>query len=420
MRIVCATSFSEHSTAAVRAAAALASRLGEPLALVHAVPGEEQRESAALRMENALRPLRARAGLVVEGEVVVGPVAEALTRAADARRADLLVLAGARAEASMLGVADAVLQRCAIPCLVVRGAEPFEAWASGERPLKAVLGVDASVPFASARAFLAKLAAHGPISAGAAHVYWPPVEYARLGLPQPLMFTEPDPALEEVLSGEVAHEVGTFPPGVAPQVRLRIGIGWTGDQLVAMAEEERADLLVMGSHRRRGVGKLWSVSHHAVRNATMSVVCVPAEAARRPADAEIPEMASVLAATDLSPSGDQAIPYAFSLVRPGGTVHLLHALPTAPSEDGRRELEQRLRALVPAQAVEQAKLAAVEVVWGEPSAAIASAAERMGADAICVGSHSRGAVARVVLGSVSQALLGKTRRPVLVVPRRAE
>jgi nucleotide-binding universal stress UspA family protein len=168
------------------------------------------------------------------------------------------------------------------------------------------------------------------------------------------------------------------------------------------------------------VGKLWSVSHHAVRNATMAVASVPVEAAHRAAGAEIPELTEVLAATDFSPSGDQAVPYAFSLVRPGGTVHLVHALHTAPSEEDRRKLERQLRALVPAQAAEQAKCAAVEVVWGEPSEAIASAAERMGADAICVGSRARGALAKAVLGSVSQALLGRTRRPVLVVPRKAE
>jgi nucleotide-binding universal stress UspA family protein len=276
------------------------------------------------------------------------------------------------------------------------------------------------VPFVAARGFLSKLAAHGKVAATAAHVYWPPAEYERLGLPQPLMFTEVDPALEEVLSGEVAREVGILPPGASPQVKLRIGMGWTGDQLVAMAEEEGADLLIIGTHRRKGMGKLWSVSHHAVRNAPMSVASIPAGAAHRAADAEIPELRDVIAATDFTPSGDLAVPYAFSMVKPGGTVHLVHASHSAPSEAERRELERRLRALVPLKAAEQAKRAEAEVVWGEPSEAIARAAERMGADAICVGSHARGTLAKVVLGSVSQGLLGKTRRPVLVVPRRAE
>src|SRR3954469_21755366 len=100
MSVISATSFSERSAAAVRAAAALASRLGEPLALVHAVAGEEQREAAALEMEDALRRVGERAGLVVEGQVVVGPAAEAVARFAESRRAGLLVIAGAREQAS--------------------------------------------------------------------------------------------------------------------------------------------------------------------------------------------------------------------------------------------------------------------------------------------------------------------------------
>jgi nucleotide-binding universal stress UspA family protein len=420
MSIVCATGFSARSGTAVRAAAALAGRMGEPLVLVAAVEREEDREGAALSMEATVRTLRERPGLVVDGNVLVGPAAEVVARFAEKVKADLLVIAGAQPQAARLGVPDALFQTCAVPCLVVRQSEPFEAWAKGERSLKAMLGADASVPFVAARGFLAKLAQRGPVEATAAHVYWPPAEYERLGLPQPLIFTDADPALEEVLSGEVAREVGAIPPGASPRVRLRIGMGWTGDQLVAMAQEDEADLLVIGTHHRRGMGKLWSVSHHAVRNAPMSVACIPAEAAPRAADAELPELREVLAATDLSPAGDQAVPYAFSLVRPGGTVHLVHALHAAPSEDDRRKVEGRLRALVPVKAVEQAKRAEVEVVWGEPSEAIARAAERVSADAICVGTHSRGTLAKAVLGSVSQALLGRTRRPVLVVPRRAE
>ena len=420
MSIVCATSFSARSEEAMNAAAALAGRLGEKLLIVHAVPREDGCDAAAPTLEDALHPLRAQPGLEVDGEVLVGPTAEAVARFAESRQAGLVVVAGGRAQASRLGVPDAILQTCAVPCLVVRQGAPFEAWAKGERALKVMLGVDASLPFVAARGFLAKLAERGPVAATAAHVYWPPAEYERLGLPQPLMFTEADPALEEVLSGEVAREVGLLPPGAAPRVRLRIGMGWTGDQLVAMAGEEGADLLVVGTHRRRGMGKLWSVSHHAVRNAPMSVASIPADAAHRAEQAAIPELREVIAATDFSPSGDQAVPYAFSLVRPGGTVHLLHARHSPPSASERRELEQRMKALVPARALEQAKRADAEVVWGEPSEAIARAAERLGADAICVGSHARGTLAKAVLGSVSQALLGKTRRPVLVVPRRVE
>jgi nucleotide-binding universal stress UspA family protein len=48
--------------------------------------------------------------------------------------------------------------------------------------------------------------------------------------------------------------------------------------------------------------------------------------------------------------------------------------------------------------------------------AIVHAAERLGADAIVLGSHGRTAVARALMGSVSQGGVRHARRPVLVVP----
>jgi nucleotide-binding universal stress UspA family protein len=56
------------------------------------------------------------------------------------------------------------------------------------------------------------------------------------------------------------------------------------------------------------------------------------------------------------------------------------------------------------------------VLFGDhPSAAIAAAAERLDADVICVASHGRRGLARAALGSVTEELMRKTQRPVLVV-----
>jgi nucleotide-binding universal stress UspA family protein len=232
---------------------------------------------------------------------------------------------------------------------------------------------------------------------------------------QPLTFSEPDPELERLLSAEVAHAVGILPPGNPTRVRLRMGVGSPGEQLAALAQEEHADLLVVGTHHRRGVGQLWSVSHHAVQRANMSVVCVPASTSAE--DAAIPSMSSVVAATDFSAIGDRAVPYAFGLLATGGTVHLVHVLPTEPTADERQRLEAKLRLLIPRVSGEHAKRGEAHVLWGEPSHAIAQAAERLDADAICVGSRARGSLAKAVLGSVSEALLARTDRPVLIVPR---
>ena len=52
---------------------------------------------------------------------------------------------------------------------------------------------------------------------------------------------------------------------------------------------------------------------------------------------------------------------------------------------------------------------------GEAATAIAQAAERMDADAIAIGSHGRGGLARAVLGSVAESITRHASKPVLVV-----
>jgi nucleotide-binding universal stress UspA family protein len=63
--------------------------------------------------------------------------------------------------------------------------------------------------------------------------------------------------------------------------------------------------------------------------------------------------------------------------------------------------------------------ATTELLVGDPAREIAAYADAQDADMIVVGSRGHGAIASVLLGSVSRGVLRESKRPVLVVRGRA-
>lgn len=94
----------------------------------------------------------------------------------------------------------------------------------------------------------------------------------------------------------------------------------------------------------------------------------------------------------------------------------------AGERQDRREIAAELREehrLVQeaAQSIRDAGIEATGLmVPGPPAKAIVEEAARLDADLIVLGSHGFGAVFKMLLGSVSSAVLKKSGRPVLIVP----
>jgi nucleotide-binding universal stress UspA family protein len=160
-----------------------------------------------------------------------------------------------------------------------------------------------------------------------------------------------------------------------------------------------------------------------------------AHRAEDPAGEHLPEFRRVLVATDLSELSNRAISYAYSMLRSGGTVRIVHveepfefANPihahhgTAAhhlEEERSRQLEHcraRLRALVPLEAEARGILTEVEVLHEDkPALAICEAAARFKADLICMASHGRSGFSRALLGSVAHAVMTMSTVPMLVL-----
>jgi len=448
MAIVCGTDFSEASNEAVEVASRLAVKMRKTLHLVHAldVPVEARgnapddpilsfAEAHLARRAERLRHSNVR----VVPHVKVGPPDEVLRDVASELSANLIVIGalGQRRPGTwQLGShADRTAERTHVPVLVVREAAAFERWVHGERPLRVVLGVDASLSSETAGRWITELAALGRCEVVLTHLYWAPEEFQRLGLGGFRSWGDTDPTITRSLEQEYSERFAALFSAAKVSYRLEPHFGRIGDGLAALAAKEQADLVVVGCHHRGALARAWegSVSRHVLRCAGTSVACIPA-----PTDAQelaTKTLRSVLVATDFSETGNAAIPLAYSAVTYAGHVHLVHVLEAShdpmtpydifasPEQDtpARAEARRQLQGLVPRDFGGAAATTHVHLLEEKkPQTAICQAAERLGVDLICLGTHGRTGLSRAILGSVAGAVLEQTRRPVLLArPPRA-
>jgi nucleotide-binding universal stress UspA family protein len=453
--IVCATDFSPQAEAALGWAATLARRAGGHVDLVHVArayhedsrmlvfegalvdAANVQAASARLR-EEAERAARA-FDVSIRPHVLRGEPHEMILEHARQEEARLVVLGTcglASVERWMLGsVAERTVRAADRPVVLVpRRQEPNAFRAGAPRPpvVLAALGEHDDV---GVRRFVSSLRRDAPCDVTWTHLYWPLVEYARLGLRGPRDPVTPDPEIVANLEPTLRKRIEGLPGRGEVTLDVRPAWGDTTANLLVAAEDHGADLLVVGLEHRRGLGHLVSrpvAERLAVESRYVPIACVPAE--RGPAVAEIPSVRSVLAVTDFSELGNAAIPNAYGLLRGrGGVVELCtvheRALPSPAyayevaawqlSDLERAGIVKQLRALVPPEAASMGVTTHVSVVDGGKAAeAIVQASERLDVDAICLASHGRGGLARTVLGSVAAEVVHRARRPVLVVRKR--
>jgi nucleotide-binding universal stress UspA family protein len=447
--IICGTDFSENARQTGSVAATLATRLSAPLVLVNAtgllIQGStpEAYEAVGASFRNRLNEEAERLrelGATVEEILSPGAPDEVLVQLAEQRQARLLVVSslGLRAPTHWLlgSVAERLSESSPVPTLVVRDAAPFEAWARGDRPLNVFVGVDFTANSDAALRWIAELRQIGLCEVVAAYADWPPEETARLGVSRSFGLLENPPGMQRVLERDMQEKVARF-LGKEP-VRILVQGGWgrVDAQLIELAAEAQADLIVVGTHQWHGLSRLrhGSVSRGILYHSPTSVACVPTPTAPPIAGPRVRECRRVLAAADLDASHGFAAPYAYSIVNPGGTVRLVHVVEPFQSTNPligrhyqdlptRKEhaqqvaaSEARLRALAPTEAEARGIKTEVEVLENlDKAKAICAAAERFDADVVCIGGHTRPGFTAKILGSVAFGVLTQCRRPVLIV-----
>ncbi|HVR71772.1 MAG TPA: universal stress protein [Vicinamibacteria bacterium] len=297
-RILCATDFSEFSRPALEHAAALARWSGATLAVIHVVAppdfrligatpldaAERERGLEALRRfvepvtrSSAVRPV------LRKGQAAVEIAAESLAWAAD------LVVVGTHGRQGLehweLGsVAEQVIRTAPCPVLTVprRSRPPLPA---GEAPFRRVLcALDLGSSSAPTLEYALSLALRAGAATAVLHTMGDVPEDThrrppRLGVPlfaayRETVEKEARARLRELLPDEVRTACAVEEIVVAGKARR---------QIVRVAAEREADLVVMGAHGSRPVPLAWfgSTTTRVVRQASCPVLTVRPRAAAR-------------------------------------------------------------------------------------------------------------------------------------------
>jgi nucleotide-binding universal stress UspA family protein len=212
----------------------------------------------------------------------------------------------------------------------------------------------------------------------------------------------------------------------AISARSLIVTGTPFDGVLRAAAAEDADLVVMGSHRRRLLANVFvgTTTERVIRHGTRPVLMVNAE----------PEgpYQHVLTTTDLSETSVAALRRARKLgLTEGAHVGLLYAfdaaakgLVTLASSNGdltrdyvadeRTHMRHEVQAWIKTHDLPAP--ATLSLVEGPAAAEIVAEADAAGWELVVVGTHARSGVPRLLHGSVAEYVLRHVSRDVLAVP----
>lgn len=231
-----------------------------------------------------------------------------------------------------------------------------------------------------------------------------------VGAPQPqALMTEPcNTALET--AQEMADAAGAL-------IQTVCAAGEPHERIVDLAESGNRDLIVLGAKGHSFVERalLGSVTRRVIGYTQRDVLVVPPQA-------EV-GWQKILLATDASPASEAAVAKALDLARDyGGDLQVVAVMEfppqifaEPPEAAAWRDLLQTYVDAVAARAQAMNLPATGSVLEGTPYKAIVDLAQREKANLIVMGSHGRSGLKRLLMGSVTERVIGHAPCPVLVV-----
>jgi nucleotide-binding universal stress UspA family protein len=178
------------------------------------------------------------------------------------------------------------------------------------------------------------------------------------------------------------------------------------EDIVRHASKNHADMIIMGTYGKTEMKRLMmgSVTAMVIGHAPCNVLVVPLHAKV--------ECRNIILATDGSKYSEAAASEAIGIAKRCGTY--LIVISTASSEAEIASAKDNVNKVSEAAEKEGVKTTPV-IAKGKPYEAIIETSKQKKADLIVVGSHGRTGLARLLMGSVTERVIGHTEVAVLVV-----
>jgi nucleotide-binding universal stress UspA family protein len=206
-----------------------------------------------------------------------------------------------------------------------------------------------------------------------------------------------DAILETCMSTAIAYGVS------ATSMKLE---GPPAHAIAERAKETGADLVVVGTHGRRGIQRtlIGSVAEGVIRSCTPPVFVVP-----QSGSPSVSALKRALVCIDGSPASKMALAFAARIAEVEKTWLTLCTV-AEPEEMEERAAETLANAcrVVP----DTTASVDSQLLHGDAVTEISLLAEKTSADCIFVGTHGRAGIPRMILGSVASGLLQLSRVPI--------
>jgi nucleotide-binding universal stress UspA family protein len=214
------------------------------------------------------------------------------------------------------------------------------------------------------------------------------------------------------------------------QPELVVQTGVAADSILSFAQLQKADVIVMGTHGRRGFDRLMlgSVTDRVMRTAPCPVLVASKKPQGSAAVGEerghVHHLSRILFCADFSENSEGALKYAISATAEyDAELTLLHVLEGVPSqaetEEAMAAAADRLDKLIPLEGRKTLKIkTAVRI--GKPYAQIIQLALGTQIDLVTMGVRGRGALDVAVFGSTTYRVMQLGSCPVLAVHSQGE